>query len=187
MREEEKKLREQIKSRIKIIDKDGNEWYDTMRLLTFIEKYYTALTNNKTLAVKTEWQNYSEIALIIAILGPDDDYVDWDEEGHTYITFENFQEIEHPSGWEWNAVDEITVESHLDLLFSLQDLDHDSLYNFLEEYIPLSQYLYIYTDYNTNKYDNGEEAIYSTDYDLLQLIIEEKLQDGGGFYIELIL
>ena len=186
MREEEKKLREQIKNRIKIIDKYGNEWYDTMRLLTFIEKYYTALTSNKTLAVKSEWQNYSEVALIIATLEPDDDYVDWNEEGHTYITFENFQEIEHPSGWEWNAVDEITVESHLDILFSSQDLNYDSLYNFLEEYIPLSQYLYIYRDYDSDKYDNGEEVIYSTDYDLLQLIIERKCR-GGGFEIELIL
>lgn len=186
MREEEKKLREQIKSRIKIIDKYGNEWYDTMRLLTFIEKYYTALTSNKTLAVKSEWQNYSEVALIIATLEPDDDYVDWNEEGHAYITFENFQEIEHSSGWEWNAVDEITVESHLDLLFSSQDLDHNSLYNFLEEYIPLSQYLYIYRDYDSDKYDNEEEITYSTDYDLLQLIIEKNCR-GGGFYIELIL
>lgn len=180
------KLREQIKDKIKITDKDGNVWYDTMMLLTFIEKYYTVLTDNKILAIKSEWQHFTEAALIVAILGPEDDYVDWNEEGHVYITFENFQEIEHPSGWEWTAVDEITIESHLDILFSSMVLDHDCLCNFLTEYIPLSQRLYIYRDYETDKYDNGEEVIYSTDYDLLQLIIEKKCR-GGGFEIELIL
>ena len=180
------KLREQIKNKIKIIDKDGNVWYDTMMLLTFIEKYYTVLTDNKVLVIKSEWQHFTEAALIVATLGPDDDYVNWDEEDHIYITFKDFQEIEHPSGWEWTAVDEITVESHLDILFSSQELNHDSLYNFLEEYIPLSQHLYIYRDYDSDKCDNGEEITYSTDYDLLQLIIEKKCR-GGGFEIELIL
>ena len=180
MREEEKKLREQIKDKIKIIDKDGNVWYDTMILLVFIEKYYTALTDNKVLVIKSEWQHFTEAALVIATLGPDDDYVDWDEEGHVYITFKDFQEIEHESGWEWTVVDEITVESHLDILFSSIDLDHDKLYNFLVEYIPLSQRLYIYKDY-----DNEEEIIYGTDFDLLQLVVGERSQ--GGFEIELIL
>lgn len=184
MKEEE--LRKQIKNKIKIIDKDGNVWYDTMMLLTFIEKYYTALTDNKVLVVKSEWQHFTEAALVVATLGPNDDCVDWDDGGHTYyITFENFQEIEHPSGWEWTAADEITVESHLDILFSSQDLNHDNLYNFLEEYVPLAQRLYIYKDYDSDKHDNGEEIIYGTDFDLLQSIVGEKSQ--GGFEIELIL
>lgn len=181
MKEEE--LREQIKNKIKIIDKDGNVWYDTMMLLIFIEKYYTALTDNKVLVIKSEWQHFTEAALVVAILGPDDDYVDWDEGGHVYITFKDFEEIEHESGWEWTAVDEITVESHLDILFSSMVLDHNSLYNFLVEYIPLAQRLFIYKNYDAEN-ESGEEIIFSTDYDLLQLIIKDK---QGNYEIELIL
>lgn len=177
-------LRELIKDKIKIIDRDGNVWYDTMMLLTFIEKYYTALTDNKVLIIKSEWQHFTEAALVVATLGPDDDYVDWDERGHTYITFKDFVEIVHESGWEWTAADEITVESHLDILFSSQDLNHDNLYNFLEEYVPLAQRLYIYKDYDADIHDNEEETIFSTDYDLLQLITKDK---QGNYEIELIL
>lgn len=184
MKEEE--LREQIKNKIKIIDKEGNEWYDTMMLLVFIEKYYTALTDNKVLVIKSEWQHFTEAALVVATLGPDDDCVDWDEDVLVYITFKDFQEIEHRSGWEWTAVDEIIIESHLDILLSSQDLDHDNLFNFLAEYIPLSQRLYIYKDYDEDRYgDSKEKIIHSTDFDLLQLIIGENYR--GSFEIELIL
>ena len=167
-------LREQIKRRISIIDKNGKEWYDTMILLMFIEKYFTALTNNKILVVKSEWTNWDKAALVISVLGEDEDYVDWDEvwrcgrENLDYLSFEGFNDIELDSKRVLTAVDEVTLETHLDLLLSMDRLKNNSLRDFLEEYIPMSQRLYIHRDE-----EDDTNVIYSTDLDLLHLISED--------------
>lgn len=176
-------LRKQIKRRISIIDKDGKEWYDTMILLMFIEKYFTALTNNKVLVVKSEWTHWDKATLVIGVLGEDEDYVDWDEvwrcgkENIDYLFFEGFEDIELDSKRVLTAVDEVTLETHLDLLFSMDRLKNNSLRDFLEEYIPVSQRLYIHRDE-----EDDTNVIYSTDLDLLHLINE-----GIDYEIELIL
>lgn len=178
-----KELREQIKRRISIIDKDGKEWYDTMILLMFIEKYFTALTNNKVLVVKSEWTRWDEAALVIGVLGEDEDYVDWDEvwregkEKQDYLFFEGFEDIEFGYKRVLTAVDEVTLESHLDLLLSVDKLRNSNLHDFLKEYIPMSQRLYIHRDE-----EDDANVVYSTDLDLLHLINEDL-----DYEIELIL
>lgn len=167
-------LREQIKRRISIIDKNGKEWYDTMILLMFIERYFTALIGNKALVIKSEWTAWNRAALVTGILGEDEDYVDWDEvwrcgrENLDYLSFEGFNDIELDSKRVLTAVDEVTLETHLDLLLSMDRLKNNSLRDFLEEYIPMSQRLYIHRDE-----EDDTNVIYSTDLDLLHLISED--------------
>ena len=167
-------LREQIKRRISIIDKDGKEWYDTMILLMFIERYFTALVGNKVLVIKSEWVAWDRAALVTGVLGEDEDYVDWDEvwrcgrENLDYLSFEGFNDIELSHKRVLTAVDEVTLETHLDLLLSMDRLKNNSLRDFLEEYIPVSQRLYIHRDE-----EDDINVIYSTDLDLLHLISED--------------
>lgn len=167
-------LREQIKRRISIIDKNGKEWYDTMILLMFIERYFTALIGNKVLVIKSEWVAWDRAALVTGVLGEDEDYVDWDEvwrcgrENLDYLSFEGFNDIELDSKRVLTAVDEVTLETHLDLLLSMDRLKNNSLRDFLEEYIPMSQCLYIHRDE-----EDDTNVIYSTDLDLLHLINED--------------
>lgn len=167
-------LREQIKRKISIIDKNGKEWYDTMILLMFIERYFTALIGNKVLVIKSEWTAWDRAALVTGVLGEDEDYVDWDEvwrcgrENLDYLSFEGFNDIELDSKRVLTAVDEVTLETHLDLLLSMDRLKNNSLRDFLEEYIPISQRLYIHRDE-----EDDTNVIYSTDLDLLHLINED--------------
>ena len=167
-------LREQIKRKISIIDKNGKEWYDTMILLMFIERYFTALIGNKVLVIKSEWTAWDKAALVTGVLGEDEDYVDWDEvwrcgrENLDYLSFEGFNDIELDSKRVLTAVDEVTLETHLDLLLSMDRLKNNSLRDFLEEYIPMSQRLYIHRDE-----EDDTNVIYSTDLDLLHLISED--------------
>lgn len=176
-------LKKQIKRRISIIDKNGKEWYDTMILLMFIGRYFTALTGNKVLVVKSEWTAWDTAALVTGVLGEDEDYVDWDEvwrcgrENLDYLSFEGFDDIELDNKRILTAVDEVTLETHLDLLFSMDRLKNNSLRDFLEEYIPMSQRLYIHRDE-----EDDTNVIYSTDLDLLHLINEDL-----DYEIELIL
>lgn len=179
----EDELREQIKRRVSITDKNGKEWYDTMILLMFIEKYFTALTYNKVLVVKSEWTAWDKAALVTGVLGEDEDYVDWDEvwrcgrENIDYLSFEGFEDIELDSKRVRTAVDEVTLESHLDLLLSVDKLRNSGLRDFLKEYIPISQRLYIHRDE-----EDETNVIYSTDLDLLHIINEDT-----DYEIELIL
>ena len=167
-------LREQIKRKISIIDKNGKEWYDTMILLMFIERYFTALIGNKVLVIKSEWTAWDRAALVTGVLGEDEDYVDWDEvwrcgrENLDYLSFEGFNDIELDSKRVLTAVNEVTLETHLDLLLSMDRLKNNSLRDFLEEYIPMSQRLYIHRDE-----EDDTNVIYSTDLDLLHLISED--------------
>ena len=176
-------LRKQIKRRISIIDKNGKEWYDTMILLMFIEKYFTALTGNKVLVIKSEWTAWDTAFLVTGILNEDEDYIDWDEvwrhgkENLDYLSFEGFDDIELNNNLVITAVDEVTLEAHLDLLLSMDRLRGAGLRDFLKEYIPISQRLYIHRDE-----EDDTNVVYSTDLDLLHLINEDL-----NYEIELIL
>lgn len=168
-------LKKQIKRRISIKDKNGKEWYDTMILLNFIEKYFTALTGNKTLVVRTEWAAWDTATLVTGILGEDEDYIDWDEvwrcgkKNRDYLSFEGFDDIELNNNLVITAVDEVTLEAHLDLLLSMDRLRGAGLRDFLEEYVPLSQPLYIHKDE-----EDETNATYSTDLDLLHAINKDQ-------------
>ena len=178
-------LREQIKRRISIIDKDGKEWYDTMILLMFIERYFTALVGNKVLVIKSEWVAWDRAALVTGVLGEDEDYVDWDEvwrcgrENLDYLSFEGFNDIELSHKRVLTAVDEVTLETHLDLLLSMDRLKNNSLRDFLEEYIPVSQRLYIHRD----EEDDINEAIVSP-Y-IIQYADKKKPWNDIGIYMEI--
>ena len=157
-------LREQIKRKLRILSESNIAYYDLFPLLVFIAKYFPSISGQKEkISMSVEWYEDEVLILVYAILPEDDDLDSPTPAKESRIYFKVPEEVDLQVGGQLSGLaNEETFDSCLDQLFAC---GIDKLSDFLLDYFPASQLIYICEDENCENY----EKIYFTDIDMVIL------------------
>ena len=157
-------LREQIKRKLRILSESNIAYYDLFPLLVFIAKYFPSISGQKEkISMSVEWyeDEVEVLILVYAILPEDDDLDSPTPAKESRIYFKVPEEVDLQVGGQLSGLaDEETFDSCLDQLFAC---GIDKLNDFLLDYFPASQLIYICEDEN-------DEKVYFTDIDAVILV-----------------
>ena len=154
-------LREQIKRKLRVLSESNIAYYDLFPLLVFIAKYFPSVSGQKEkISMSVEWYDDDVLILVYSILPEDDDLDSPTPAKESRIYFEVPEEVDLQVGGQLSGLaNEETFDSCLDQLFAC---GIDKLNDFLLDYFPVSQLIYICEDEN-------DEKIYFTDIDMVIL------------------